>query len=300
METSFSADKTVVLGADHNGVALKAQLKEKLKQEGYHCVDVGPHMEGQKVDYVDYARLVGSIVSNHDARWGVLVCGTGVGMSIAANRFPEVRASLVHSMDVAEKTREHNDANVLCLGSWVNPPEVNLAIAKTWFDGKFGEGRHVPRVEKTKGDRKDKIVFTNGIFDIIHPGHIELLKFSKSLGSKLIVGINSDRATKILKGESRPINNEHDRKAVLEKFDFVDEVVIFDDTKTKAIIAEIHPDVVVKGGEWTAGEVRERDEIPADIEVKVFPLLMEKPGVKYSTTNIVNRIQAHGNAVRES
>ena len=56
----------------------------------------------------------------------------------------------------------------------------------------------------------------------------------------------------------------------------------------------------MKGGEWTAGEVRERDEIPADIEVKVFPLLMEKPGVKYSTTNIVNRIQAHGNAVRES
>ena len=123
---------------------------------------------------------------------GRAVCGTGVGMSIVANRFPEVRASLVHSMEVAEKTREHNDANVLCLGSWVNAPEANLAIAKTWFDGKFGEGRHVPRVEKTKNLSTRHVVFTNGIFDIIHPcSYIALLKFAKSLGGRLVVGINS-------------------------------------------------------------------------------------------------------------
>ncbi|OGG79579.1 ribose 5-phosphate isomerase B [Candidatus Kaiserbacteria bacterium RIFCSPLOWO2_01_FULL_54_13] len=288
----MSADKEiVVIGADHNGVILKSEVKDLLKELGYRCVDVGAHEATTKVDYVDYARTVGEIIDKNEADKGVLICGTGAGMSMVANRFANVRASLAHSRDVAQKAREHNDANVLCLGAWVNTPEENLNITRTWLDEPFGEERHVKRVEKTKTHSMEKIVFTNGVFDILHPGHIQLLKFAKSLGGRLIVGINSDRAVKLLKGENRPVNAEEQRKSTLESLSFVDEVVIFDDTKTVDIIAKTKPHVVVKGGEWTAREVRERDEIPLEIEVKVFPLVKDGAGAKFSTTGIIEKIK---------
>lgn len=290
---SAEKEKIVVLGADHNGVLLKKEVKNLLTSKGYACIDLGPHTDAEKVDYVDYAKSLGKIVDSGEARWGILVCGTGVGMSMVANRFPNVRASLVHSPDVAQKSREHNDANVLCLGAWVNSIPANLEIVDTWFGEPFGEGRHVRRVEKTKEHNKEKIVFTNGIFDLIHSGHIQLLRFAKSLGGKLIVAINSDRATKVLKGPERPINNEKERKAIIESFSFVDQVIILDDVKTIGLIGQIRPDVVVKGGEWTADEVRRRDQIPDEIEVKVFPLISNPaaPGVRRSTTGIIENIR---------
>jgi len=285
-------EKIVVLGADHNGVALKSEVGALLKKLKFYPIDVGPHSMSEKVDYVDYARILGAIVDRGEAAYGILICGTGVGMSIAVNRFPNIRASLVHSVEVAKKTREHNDANVLCLGAWVNPVPVNLEIAKVWLGTSFGEGRHVKRVEKIKPHGAEKIVFTNGIFDVLHKGHIELLKFCKSLGGRLVVGINSDRATKILKGHERPINNEEERKATLENFSFVDQVVIFDDTKTLGVIKTLQPHIVVKGGEWTAAEVRKRDKIPKHIEVKTFPLVLQPSGDKYSSTAVINRMKA--------
>ncbi|MES2953221.1 MAG: ribose 5-phosphate isomerase B [Patescibacteria group bacterium] len=287
-------EKIVVLGADHNGVAQKAVVKKFLIDQGYFPIDMGPHSESQKVDYVDYARAVAHAIHSGEAPRGILICGTGVGMSIVANRFENVRASLVHSIDVAEKTREHNDSNLLCLGSWVNPEEVNLNIIDKWLKTPYGEGRHVRRVEKTKAHDTEKIIFTNGIFDVMHKGHLELLRFCKSLGGKLVVGINSDRATKTLKGPKRPVNSELERKNALEHLDCVDEVVIFDETNTKEVIARIEPDVVVKGGEWTAEEVRKRDEIPDHIEVKVYPIVMQASGVKYSTTDLIGRMENDG------
>lgn len=284
-------EKIIVLGADHNGVAVKAAIKELLSKRGFFPIDLGPHTESEKVDYVDYAQMLGHIVHNGDASRGILVCGTGVGMSIVANRFPNVRASLVHSAAVAQKTREHNDANVLCLGAWVNSLPENLNMVRVWLDTAFGEGRHVRRVEKTKTHAREKIVFTNGIFDILHKGHVELFKFAKSLGGRLVVGINSDRATKLLKGKGRPINSASERKAALETMQYIDQVVVFDDTKTMGIIRDIKPDIVVKGGEWTAEEVRRRDKIPGRIEVKVFPLVMQSSGVKYSSTNVIEKIK---------
>lgn len=281
----------VVLGGDHNGVALKREAKKLLQELGYQCIDVGPHTDTEKVDYVDYAKTVGQILDSGEARWGVLICGTGIGLSMVANRFPGVRASLVHNALSAQKTREHNDANILCLGSWVNSDDENLSILRVWFGESFGEHRHVKRVEKTKLHGKEKIVFTNGVFDIIHPGHIQLLKFAKSLGGRLVVGINSDRSTKELKGPTRPVNDQIVRKSTLESLGMVDEVIIFDDTKTKSIIELVHPHVVVKGGEWTADEVRKRDKILASIEVKVFPLVVDSAGEKLSTTNLIQKIR---------
>ena len=283
----FIKDKIIVLGADHNGVELKETVKAYLSESGYSCIDIGPYDNRQKVDYVDYAMTLGKIIDSHEANLGILICGTGVGMSMVANRFSNVRASLVHNLETAVKSREHNNANVLCLGAWINSSELNLEITKAWLNQSFGEGRHVPRVEKFSGrEAGRKVVFTNGIFDVLHPGHIKVLKFAKSLGGKLIVGINSDRATKILKGEGRPINNQEIRKAILESLDFVDEVVIFDDTKTLGIIQQVKPDIVVKGGEWPAEEVRRRDQIPPEIEVKVCPLLAD-----FSTTSLIKKMQ---------
>lgn len=280
-------DKIVILGADHNGVELKSIVKEHLSKNNYCCIDIGAYNSQTKVDYVDYATTLGKIIDNNEANLGVLICGTGVGMSMVANRFANVRASLVHNLETAKKSREHNNANVLCLGAWINPTELNLEIVDAWFGQKFGEGRHALRVEKFPGERKSKkVVFTNGVFDIFHPGHLRLLKFAKSLGDKLIVGINSDRATKILKGEDRPVNNQDIRKATLESLDFVDEVIIFDDAKTIDIIQQVKPDVVVKGGEWAAEEVRQRDQIPPDIEVKICPLL-----AGFSTTSLIKKVQ---------
>ena len=130
-----------------------------------------------------------------------------------------------------------------------------------------------------------KIVFTNGVFDILHTGHLELLQFSKRLGDRLVVAINSDASVKSLKGENRPINNEANRKKLLESLIEVDEVIIFDDN-LEELRNQIEPNIVVKGGEWTAEQVRERDNIPEDIEIKLFPLVQD-----YSTTNTIRKIQ---------
>ena len=282
----FIKDKIVVLGADHNGVELKATIKAHLSENGYSCIDIGPYDTQSKVDYVDYAMTLGKIIDSGEAGWGILICGTGVGMSMVANRFTNVRASLVHNLETAAKSREHNNANILCLGAWINSPELNLEIVKTWLSQQFGEGRHVPRVEKFSGDKANKVIFTNGVFDILHPGHIQVLKFAKSLGDKLIVGINSDRAVKILKGDDRPINNQEDRKALLESLGFIDEVIIFDDVRTTNIVKTLKPDVVVKGGERTPEEIREIDNIPSEIEIKVCPIL-----ANFSTTNLIKKTQ---------
>jgi rfaE bifunctional protein nucleotidyltransferase chain/domain len=285
-------ENLVVIASDHNGVDLKVDVKHALQEMGKHVVDLGPYSRLKKVDYCDYASEVGQIVENGEARQGVLICGTGVGMSMVANRFQHVRAALAHSVEVAHKSREHNDANVLCLGAWVNSSADNLAIVHTWFGSPFGQGRHVRRIEKMTPHSADSIVFTNGIFDIVHTGHIQLLQFAKSFGGKLIVAINSDRSTRLIKGEGRPINNEQDRKRVLESLDCVDEVLIFDETSPSSIMEKVQPNIIVKGAEWSSEDVRRRDAIPEQIEVKVFPLVLEAPGKKYSTTSIVERI--HG------
>jgi len=100
-----------------------------------------------------------------------------------------------------------------------------------------------------------KTVFTNGCFDLIHPGHIELLKIARSMGDRLVVGINSDRSVRAIKGDSRPIICEQDRKAVLEAISVVDEVLIFDELTPSELIQQIKPDVLVKGGDWPEDEI---------------------------------------------
>jgi rfaE bifunctional protein nucleotidyltransferase chain/domain len=280
------SDTIVCLASDHNGVGLKTKVKASLVAAGYRCLDLGPYSSEFSVDYVDYAQLVGTLIQNGDCDRGILICGTGIGMSIAANKLPKVRAAVVHNLDSASKCREHNDANVLCLGSWILTDEENLEISHLWVTEKFGERRHVKRVERIAPDPRGKVVFTNGIFDILHQGHLDLLAWARNLGDRLVVGINSDASTRTLKGEGRPVNSQENRKAVLQALRFVDEVVIFDELKPTGLIDSLRPTIVVKGGEWLADQVREQDEIPADVEIKIFPLVKG-----YSSTNVIRRIR---------
>jgi len=127
------------------------------------------------------------------------------------------------------------------------------------------------------------VVFTNGCFDILHAGHVEYLEKSKALGTKLIVGINSDQSVKRLKGPSRPINNQEDRKKVLQALRCVDEVIIFDEDSPYELIKKIQPDILTKGGDYTPEKVRSRELVK---ELIIVPF---KDG--YSTTNLVNRIK---------
>tara|TARA_B100001175_G_C19401078_1_gene586295 strand:+ start:212 stop:1072 length:861 start_codon:yes stop_codon:yes gene_type:complete len=277
--------KTIVISSDHNGVEDKEQLKTYLKGEGYRVIDIGPYTPEVSVDYVDYAAQLSTIVSNKEADRGILLCGTGVGMSIVANRYPGVRAVLAHNELTAVKSREHNDSNVLCLGSWLSSQIEMREMSKMWLDEAWGEGRHIKRL--TKIDANTGIVLTNGVFDILHKGHIELLKFSKMQGTKLIIAIDSDRRVKELKGNDRPINNQEDRRRILETNRYVDEVVIFDSVEElQGFYDTLSPDVIVKGSEWTADEVRERDNIPENVQVKVYPLVGD-----YSTTNTMHKIR---------
>ena len=277
--------KTIVISSDHNGVEDKEQLKTYLQGEGYRVIDIGPYTPEVSVDYVDYAAQLSTIVSNKEADRGILLCGTGVGMSIVANRYPGVRAVLAHNELTAVKSREHNDSNVLCLGSWLSSQIEMREMSKMWLDEAWGEGRHIKRL--TKIDTNTGIVLTNGVFDILHKGHIELLKFSKMQGTKLIIAIDSDRRVKELKGNDRPINNQEDRRRILETNRYVDEVVIFDSVEElQGFYDTLSPDVIVKGSEWTADEVRERDNIPENVQIKVYPLVGD-----YSTTNTMNKIR---------
>lgn len=138
---------TIAIGSDHNGLERKKELIKFLNGQGYSCSDLGSNGEGT-VDYPDFAVKVAKAVSHKEFTYGILVCGTGIGMSIAANKINGVRASLCNSEMSAKMARSHNDANVLCLGSWTNQLSDMEEIALTWLNTAFEGGRHTTRVDK--------------------------------------------------------------------------------------------------------------------------------------------------------
>lgn len=137
----------IALGADHAGFELKDRIKQYLQQKGIETFDEGTN-SAESVDYPDFARLVGHAVSRRQADLGILVCGSGIGMAIAANKVGAIRAAHVSSEYEARMSREHNDANVLALGARILSPEQAIAIVETWLDAQFAGGRHERRVEK--------------------------------------------------------------------------------------------------------------------------------------------------------
>lgn len=139
--------ETVAVGADHAGVALKNKLKEELVHKGYSVLDLGTETE-DSVDYPDYAQAVAEAVAQGRAARGLLVCGTGIGMSIAANRHPGIRAAVVRCGEETTLARAHNDANVLCLGARITTEHVARHCLDVFLETKFDGGRHARRIQK--------------------------------------------------------------------------------------------------------------------------------------------------------
>jgi len=137
----------IVIASDHAGVDLKADLVSWLGERGEPCTDLGPS-DASSVDYPDYAHRVAREVADGSADRGILICGTGIGMSMAANRHPGVRAALCHDAFTAEMARRHNDANVLCMGGRVLGIGVVIQIVEFFLDTGFDGDRHQRRVEK--------------------------------------------------------------------------------------------------------------------------------------------------------
>lgn len=139
----------VAIAADHGGFKLKEEIKVLLDSLQIAYEDFGCECE-QSVDYPDYALPVAQKVAEGEFDRGILVCGTGIGMSIAANKVPGIRCALVHDTFSAKATREHNDSNVLAMGERVIGPGLALDIVKIWLGTDFQGGRHERRVEKVK------------------------------------------------------------------------------------------------------------------------------------------------------
>jgi ribose 5-phosphate isomerase B len=135
----------IAIGNDHGGFAVKADIVQLLTSMGHEVIDHGSGSE-ESVDYPDYAKKVCQSVATGSADRGILICGTGIGMSMAANRSPTIRAALCHELYTAAMSREHNDANVLCLGARVVGPSLIHEIVRTWVTTEFAGGRHQKRV----------------------------------------------------------------------------------------------------------------------------------------------------------
>lgn len=137
----------IALGCDHGGFKLKEIIREYLTQEGIEFKDFGTFNE-ESVDYPDFAKEVATSVAAGDYDRGILICGTGIGIGIAANKVTGIRAALCHDVFSARASREHNNANILTLGERIIGPGLALEIVKTWIESEFAGGRHARRIEK--------------------------------------------------------------------------------------------------------------------------------------------------------
>ncbi|MCA9149094.1 MAG: ribose 5-phosphate isomerase B [Planctomycetales bacterium] len=139
----------IAVGSDHRGYQLKGRLDQMLAGLGHDVVDVGT-CDGERVDYTDFAEAVARKVASGEADRGILICGTGIGMAITANKFPGVRAATAHDELTAEMCRRHNDVNVLCLSGDMLAERPIDNMINVWLQTEFEGGRHARRVEKIR------------------------------------------------------------------------------------------------------------------------------------------------------
>lgn len=137
----------IAVGSDHAGFHLKERLAAHLRDRGHDVVDCGTHSD-DRVDYPDFGAAVGRAVRDGEADGGLCVCGSGIGIAMAANKIDGVRAATVHDATSARLTKQHNDANVICIGERLTGPEVATDCVDAWLDAKFEGGRHSGRVAK--------------------------------------------------------------------------------------------------------------------------------------------------------
>ena len=139
--------KKIVIGSDHAGLPAKEDVKEYLTSLGYEVEDKGT-ATAESVDYPDYAEAVGHAINHGEAELGMLFCGSGIGISMAANKVPGIRAALVWNEETARLAREHNDANILCMGARTTPSTEWHTIIQGFLAAKYLGGRHQQRIDK--------------------------------------------------------------------------------------------------------------------------------------------------------
>jgi len=144
----------IVIASDHAGVDLKARIADLVREAGHDIRDLGPG-DAVAVDYPDFGHEVARVVASGEADTGILICGTGIGMSMTANRHPGVRAALCHDAFTAEMARRHNDANVLCVGERVVGYGVVEQMVRIFLGTEFGGGRHQRRINKIEISQGD-------------------------------------------------------------------------------------------------------------------------------------------------
>ena len=137
----------IVVGSDHAAYELKEAIKEKLLNEGHEVIDVGCDST-ESVDYPKYGHAVGRTVASGEAERGIAVCGSGIGISIACNKVPGIRAALCTSVEMAEMCRRHNNANVVCMGARMISQELAFDIIDTWMTTDFEGGKHLRRINE--------------------------------------------------------------------------------------------------------------------------------------------------------
>lgn len=140
----------IAIGADHGGFSLKEIIRENLEKKGYEVKDFGTY-SADSVDYPDIAKVVSKEVSEKNYDFGILVCGTGIGMSMAANKVHGIRAAVVSDVFSARATKEHNNANIICLGERVLGPGLAMLLVEEFMKAEFQGGRHEKRVNKIMG-----------------------------------------------------------------------------------------------------------------------------------------------------
>ena len=138
---------TIAAGCDHGGVSLKTVLIEQLIESGHEVLDLGTD-SNERVDYPDFAEAVAKSVASGEAEFGLLVCGSGIGVCMVANKISGIRAATIHDVTSAHLSREHNDANIICLGERLIGPEVAKEALDVFLASEFQEGRHLNRVKK--------------------------------------------------------------------------------------------------------------------------------------------------------
>lgn len=145
----------IAMGADHGGFSLKETIKQHLEEQGHEVLDLGTY-DTASCHYPVYAEKVARAVAAGQTERGILVCGTGIGMSIAANKIPGIRAAAVSDCFTAQATREHNDANILCLGERTVGPGLAMRIVDTYLAAQFQGGRHQTRLDMIAALEKDR------------------------------------------------------------------------------------------------------------------------------------------------
>lgn len=146
--------KKIAIASDHAGLELKEEIKQFLHKQGFEVIDMGTN-GSESVDYPDYGIPVAEKVSKGEIEKGILICATGIGMSIVANKFPNVRAGLVNDVYTARMAKEHNDANILVIAGKIASKELAIELVGTWLDAEFEGGRHQRRLDKIKEIEKE-------------------------------------------------------------------------------------------------------------------------------------------------